>query len=170
MVNAWKKMSDFKADEALRGNLCALEALSIPKGSRPDPSTYLDADYIASHLAKFDDGAVRFTKQSSIDKYGTLRSKEAFTIPISEFDNLFAETGGDLAQIQTKLGLNAGDLTGDDAVIAWVKKSDLGEVKIPSGNEGGVIDEFWIPGGKTSGGISEAIIDLSNPNLPYTTL
>jgi hypothetical protein len=40
----------------------------------------------------------------------------------------------------------------------------------PSGKEGGVIDKFWIPGGKTSGGISEGIIDLSNPNLPYTEL
>ena len=170
LVDSWKKMDNLGADEALRKNPKALDALNKPKGSRPDPSTYLDKDYIDNHLAKFDDGAVRFTKQSSIDKYGTLGSKEAFTMPKSEFDDLFAETGGDLAQIETKLGLNAGDLTGDDAVIAWVKKTDLGEVKIPSGNEGGVIDEFWIPGGKTSGGVSEAIIDLSNPNLPYTPL
>jgi hypothetical protein len=34
-------------------------------------------------------------------------------------------------------------------------------------NEGGVIDKFWIPGGKTSGGYSEGIMDLSNKNIPH---
>ncbi|MDO5969242.1 hypothetical protein Q4Q35_05425 [Flavivirga aquimarina] len=146
------------------------EILGIPKGSRPNPNTYLDPQYISNHLAKFDDGAVRFTKQSNIDTYGTLGPNDAFTMPKSEYDNLIAETGGDLAQIETKLGLNPGDLTGDDAVIAWIEKNDFGEVKIPSGNESGVIDEFWQPGGITSGGVPEGIIDLSDPNLPYTKL
>lgn len=30
-------------------------------------------------------------------------------------------------------------------------------------------NENWIPGRLTSGEISEAILDLSNPSLPYTT-
>ena len=29
---------------------------------------------------------------------------------------------------------------------------------MPSGNEGGAND-FWVPGGKTSGGVPEAVID-----------
>ncbi|MEQ9303078.1 MAG: hypothetical protein RJQ14_04115 [Marinoscillum sp.] len=33
-------------------------------------------------------------------------------MPKSEFDVLVAETGGNLAQIETKLGLNAGDTQG----------------------------------------------------------
>ena len=37
------------------------------------------------------------------------------------------------------------------------------------GNEGGVIDEFWIPGGKTSGGVSEGVVDLSNPDISFET-
>ncbi|NJM24268.1 MAG: hypothetical protein HC859_00730 [Bacteroidia bacterium] len=164
-----EKMDDLGADEALRRNPGALEALNDPKGSRPDPSEYLSQNYIDNHIAKFDDGAVRFTTQSKIDQYGTLGNKEAFTMTKSEFDDIVNETGGDLAQIEQRLGLNPGDLTGDDAVIAWVKKQDLGEVKMPSGNEGGVIEEFWIPGGKTSGGVSEGVVDLSNSNIPFET-
>ncbi|MEQ9307734.1 MAG: hypothetical protein RJQ14_27740, partial [Marinoscillum sp.] len=141
--------------------------LNMSKGSRPDPTTYLNADYINGHLAKFDEGAVRFTTQSRINRYNSLGNKEAFTMPKSEFDELLTATGGDLNQIERKLGLNSGDLTGDDVVIAWIRKADISEIKIPSGNEGGVIDEFWIPGGKTSGGITEGIIDLSNPDILF---
>ncbi|MEM0938400.1 MAG: hypothetical protein AAF600_08495 [Bacteroidota bacterium] len=167
LIDAWKKMEDLRADEALRRNPGALDALSKPKRSRPDPSEYLEPGYLSAHRAKFDDGAVRFTTQSNIDKYKTLGGNEAFTMPKSEFDDLIAETGGDLAQIEQRLGLNPGDLTGDDAVIAWIQKKDMGEVKMPSGNEDGVIDEFWIPGGKTSGGVSEGIVDLSNPDILF---
>lgn len=170
LVDAWKKMDNLGADDAIRKNPGALDALAKKDAGEvvPDPSTYLDADYIANHLAKFDDGAVRFTTQSKIDNYGTLGGDEAFTMPKSEFDDLIVETGGDLAQVEQKLGLDAGELTGDNAVIAWVKKEDMGEVKMPSGNEGGANDQ-WIPGGKTSGGVSEGVSDLSNPDLDYDT-
>lgn len=36
---------------------------------------------------------------------------------------------------------------------------------MPTGNEVGANSE-WIPGGKTAGGLSEGILDLSNPNIP----
>jgi len=167
-VKAWKNMLDANVPTSLRTNIGALEALSLPKGSRPNPNTYLDAGYISNHLGKFDDGAVRFTTQSNIDNYGTLGPAEAFTMPKSEFDDLIAQTGGDLSQIESVLGLDAGMLTNGDAVIAWVKKEDFSGLKMPSGNEGGA-NANWIPGGVTSGGVSEAVLDLSNPNLPYRT-
>ena len=144
--------------------------ITNPQGSRPDAETYLTREYIAEHLAKFDDGVVRFTTQSKINKFKTLGNDEAFAMPKKEYDQLFEETLGDLSQIERKLGLNPGDLSGDDAVVAWVKKQNLSEIKIPTGNEDGVIDEFWILGGKTSGGVTEGIVNLSNPNLPYTKL
>jgi hypothetical protein len=142
------------------------DILSAAKGSRPLPETYLKADYIQQHLAKFDDGVVRFTTKSKMQEYGTLGSKEAFIIPKSEYDKLLRETDNNLALIEKKLGLNQGDLTNDDAVIAFIKRADIGEIKIPSGNEGGVIQELWLPGGKTAGGYSEAIVDLSK-NVPH---
>jgi hypothetical protein len=58
-------------------------------------------------------------------------------------------------------------LTGNNAVIAWIKKEDFKEIRIPSGNEGGADPDLWIPGGKTAnGGVSEAVMDLSDPNIP----
>lgn len=106
----------------LRRNVGALEAHSLPKGSRPNPNTYLDAGYISKHLGKFDDGAVRFTTQRNINNYGTLGPASAFTMPKSEFDDLITQTGGNLSQIENVLGFDGGMLTNGDAVIAWVKK------------------------------------------------
>jgi hypothetical protein len=143
------------------------DILSATKGSRPAPETYLRADYIAEQLAKFDDGIVRFTTKSKINQYGTLGSNEAFVIPASEYNKLRIETGNNLSVIEQRLGLNPGDLTNDDVVIAFIKRADIGEIKIPSGNEGGAIPGLWLPGGKTAGGYSEAIVDLSNKNIPY---
>ena len=56
LVDAWRKMDNLGVDDAIRRNPGALDALSKPKGYRPDPSEYLDADYIQNHLSKFDDG------------------------------------------------------------------------------------------------------------------
>ena len=47
-----------------------LEVVNIPKGSRPNPSTYLDPSYITKHLAKFKDGASRIVKKSDFDEFG----------------------------------------------------------------------------------------------------
>jgi len=153
-------MDDLGADEALRKNPGALDALSKPKGSRPDPSTYLDANYIANHLAKFDDGAVRFTSRNAFDNYGTLGPDGGFTLPKSELDRLLNETGGNMRGVEKKLGWDNGYLDGDDTMIVLIVKQNLDGLRMPSGNEGAVND-FWIPGGKTSGGVSEAVMDFS---------
>jgi hypothetical protein len=169
LVDAWKKMDNLGADDALRQNTGALEVLDLKaKGELdkiPNPSEYLDADYIENHLSKFDDGAVRFTS----DKYPTLGTDEAFVMPKSEFDELMTKTGGDLSLIEKELALKEGTLTGDNAVIAWIKKEDFSDIKMPSGREAGANPDLWIPGGKTAnGGWSEAVMDLSNPDIPKT--
>jgi hypothetical protein len=155
------------SNDAFLSGKTSEEILSATIGSRPAPETYLRADYIAEQLAKFDDGIVRFTTKSKINQYGTLGSNEAFVIPASEYNKLRIETGNNLSVIEQRLGLNPGDLTNDDVVIAFIKRVDIGEIKIPSGNEGGAIPGLWLPGGKTAGGYSEAIVDLSNKNIPY---
>jgi hypothetical protein len=165
LVEAWKKMDNLGADDVLRRNTGALEALNTPKGSRPDPNTYLSQKYIDDHLKKFDDGAVRFTT----DKYPTLGTDEAFVMPKSEFDKLMTKTGGDLSLIEKELALKEGTLTGDNAVIAWIKKEDFSDIRMSSGRETGANPDLWIPGGKTAnGGWSEAVMDLSNPNISKT--
>ena len=169
LVDAWKKMDDLGADEALRKNLGALEALSKPKGSRLAPRTYLDADYIANHLSKFDDGAIRFTSRKFLGDYGTLGPDGGFVMPKSEFDKLLKETNGDLRKIEKKLGLKEGYLDNDDTMIALIEKKDLKDIRMPTGNEGGADPELWIPGGKTSGGVSEAVMDFSG-KPPYTEI
>ncbi|MEX1192581.1 MAG: hypothetical protein WEA99_11450, partial [Brumimicrobium sp.] len=134
-------------------------------GNWPEPIEYLDQNYIDAHLAKFDEGAIRFTT----DAYPTLGTKEAFVMPKSEFDDLMGATGGDLSLIEKELALQEGKLTGNNAVIAWIKKEDISDIKIPSGNENGADVDFWIPGGKTAnGGWSEAVMNLSDQNIPKT--
>lgn len=110
---------------------------------------------------------VRFTTQKNIDDFGSIGSSSAFAIPKKEFDELLRKTNNNFSEVEEALGLFPGTLTNGDAVIAWVKKEDLGAVNLPSGNERGANDN-WLPGGITSGGISEGVVNLSSPALPYT--
>ncbi len=46
------------------------KVLDLPKGSRPNPSTYLDQKYIDEHLAKFNDGASYLVPKDALDRFG----------------------------------------------------------------------------------------------------
>ncbi|WP_318840425.1 hemagglutinin repeat-containing protein [Pectobacterium polaris] len=140
------------------------EIVNIPKGQRPDPSTYMSKAEMDAHLAKFEDGAVRFTSMSDVKKYGTLGPDNGFVMPKSEFDKLIKESSGNLRIIEKRLGLESGYLGNSNTGAFYIKRQDLKNLKIPSGNESGA-NQFWLPGGKTSGGISEAVMDFSHkPN------
>ena len=136
------------------------EVLSVPKGARPDPSTYMTKAQIDEHLALFDEGAVRFTNRSTAQKYGTLGPDGAFVMPKSEFDRVMTETGGDLRQIEKRLGLDEGQLSNADTMVVEIARKDLDGLRVPSGNESGVNDK-WLPGGYTSGNVPEAVMDFS---------
>lgn len=41
LINAWKKLDELGADDAIRQNPGAIRALNLPKNQRPDPSNYL---------------------------------------------------------------------------------------------------------------------------------
>jgi hypothetical protein len=137
------------------------EIVATPKGQRPSPSSYMSDADIAAHLKPFQEsGAVRFTSKSGVDKYGTLGpANGTFTIPRSELDRVLKETGGDLAQVERKLGLDAGTLSNGDTLIAFIKPGDLNNLRVPSGNEAGS-NTYWVPGGRTSGGVPEATVDV----------
>lgn len=146
------------------------EVRTMPKGSRPDPSTYLPARFVDEHLSAFrESGAVRFYSGSSFDKYGTLGPPGGtYAIPRSQFDDVMARTGGDLGKVETELGLEPGALTDGSTRVAYVKPDDLDNLRMPSGNEAGA-NSNWLPGGYTSGGVPEAAIDVP-PGTPFTPI
>ncbi len=137
-----------------------------PNLSRPDPSSYLSPSYIANWNSKWDDGAVRFSNIESVEEYGTIGSKEAFVIPKSEYDNLMKKTGGDLSEVEVKLSLPKGYLTGGKVGTYHIKPQSTTNVKMPSGNERGANTQ-WLIGGKTANGLQEGILDLTNGNIQF---
>ena len=157
LIDAWKALIKFPV---LRRNVGALRAKASPKGSRPDPVTYLGTDYVAEHLGRFEDGVVRFGSRKALAQYGTLGPDGGFVMSKLELDDLLDEAKGDLRIIESRLGLDQGYLDGDDVMVILIEDPKPFNLRMPDGNEGGA-NEYWIPGGKTSGGVSEAVMDFS---------
>ncbi|MDZ3991659.1 DUF6861 domain-containing protein [Pseudomonas sp. Teo4] len=135
------------------------DILAIAKGERPDPTTYLDPDYVAQHLAQFDNGASRFMTQTNLEKYGIAqRDGTSFIMPGHEASELFANTAGDKRALEKALGLPDDFLETNTLVRVDIPDPRQLNLRIPSGNEAGA-NEFWIPGGKLPDGNSEAVID-----------
>ncbi|MBF0315822.1 MAG: pre-toxin TG domain-containing protein [Oligoflexia bacterium] len=136
------------------------EILNIPKGSRPLPETYLPKEYIESHLAKFDNGASRFSRKADLERYGPAQiDGTAFVLTKTDADKIIASAKGDKRALETALGHPVGYLDKNEVVRVDIPKPLDYNLRIPSGNEAGV-NELWIPGGQLSDGYSEAIIDL----------
>lgn len=146
------------------------QIVATPKGSRPDPSTYMSQADIDAHLQPFrDTGAVRFTQRADFDQYNTIGPPgPTFAIPRSEFDAVMQRTGGDLGKVETELGLDPGTLTGGKTLIAYIKPENLNNLQMPNGNERGA-NPHWIPGGYTSGGVPEATIEVP-AGTPFTEI
>jgi hypothetical protein len=133
---------------------------AIPKGSRPDPHTYMSDAQIREQLSQFDAGATRFTTQGTLDKYGPAqRDGTSFVMPKSEADELLASTKGDNRALENALGLPNGLLDSQQLVRVDVPDPASLNLRIPSGNEAGANDQ-WIPGGKLPDGNLEAVVDL----------
>ena len=118
------------------------EIVNMPKGSRPDPTTYLSKEYIDAHLAKFNEGAsIIMTKEQYINYVkgnaviGIPTDNTQFVLPQNYCDKIASEVAGDIKYYEKALGFEAG------------------------------ANSHWIPGGKTDGGVPEAITDLI-PNTP----
>ena len=88
-------------------------------------------------------------------------------MPKSEFDDLVKQSGGDLSHIETRLGLDAGSLSNGEMVAVRIDPEDLSGLRIPSGNELGANNQ-WLPGGFTSGGAPEAVMDFDG--VPFGVL
>ncbi|MGQ0690308.1 MAG: RHS repeat domain-containing protein, partial [Limnobacter sp.] len=133
----------------------------IPKGSRPDPSSYLSESYIKAHLQQFDDGATRFMTESNLSKYGVgQRDGTAFVMTKGEADKLLEAAGGNARQMESALGLPHGFLEGNNLVRVDIPSPRELGLRIPSGNEAGA-NPLWIPGGKLPNGALEGVINVT---------
>lgn len=134
------------------------DILRMDKGTRPDPSTYLSPEYIAQHLEKFDQGAVRFMTPENLENYGIgQRDGTTFVMARGELDDLILRTGGDFGLMEEALGLPEGFFE-DGAVLIDIPNPSAHGLRVPSGNEAGANPQ-WIPGGELPTGFAEAVID-----------
>ncbi|MEO6115259.1 MAG: hypothetical protein ABIP33_02645 [Pseudolysinimonas sp.] len=142
--------------------------LAMAKGDRPDPASYLSPEYIAQHLAKFEDGGTRFTTQDRLHTNGIGQTDgTSFLLATSEVDELVRSTNGDPRLLEQALGLPEGQL-GRDAVRIDIPAPLNHGGRIPSGNEAGANDR-WDPSGLLPNGNSELVIDVAGmkPGVDY---
>lgn len=141
------------------------------KGSRPDPSTYLCQEYINAHLAQFDDGAsIIITKEQYInyvkgsDYIGIQSDGTQFVMPKNCCDEIADIANGDISIYEKNLGFDISYFEDSGGLVRIdIENIDGLNLRMPSGNEAGA-NSHWIPGGKTDGEVSEAILDLI-PNV-----
>ncbi|MDO4302237.1 MAG: hypothetical protein Q4D26_12745, partial [Clostridia bacterium] len=147
--------------------------LDMPKGTRPDPSSYLPKSYIDKHLAQFDDGATYLLSYDDYERFyrdtqyiarndGTL-----FCMPSNFVDEVKSTANGDLSKLDELLGYDNGFFENADTMVRIdiidPKKSNI---SIPNGNEVGA-NNNWLPGGYTSGGVPEGIVYNVPNNSSY---
>ncbi|MFS0895750.1 hypothetical protein [Microbacterium sp. 179-I 3D3 NHS] len=154
LQNAWRSDTDWTPNDIVNAG----------QGNRPNPESYLDADYIQQHLARFDDGASRIYFSDSLHTWGPGNRGSTFVFPTSELQTILDETGGDATQLAIRLGLDPGDFYDPHGnpwpvEIRHFEPSELENLRIPSGNEGGANPQ-WIPGGYLPAGLPEAVIDV----------
>ena len=140
--------------------------LKIPKGSRPNPKTYVNSEYLTKHFAEFDEGATviqtewAYTNYSEANGFvGVPDDNTLFAMPTKYADKVIQNSNGNINYIEEKLGFPKGYFKygGGLVRIDIEDLSDL-DLRLPSGNETGA-NSLWIPGGETSGGVPEAILN-----------
>jgi hypothetical protein len=143
------------------------QAVMLGGGSLP-PATYLTQDYIDMHKESFSDMASYLMTGKKHKLFIVDEKKESpnlgykgalYISTAAEIDRILAEAGGDIAQIELNLGIPAG---------AWQDEGGLWRVdlirpeehllRLPDGSEAAA-NEFWSPGGYTSGGTLEAVVN-----------
>jgi hypothetical protein len=156
LKDGWKKDSWYTPDRVVGSG----------KPNRPYPGEYLDNDYIEKHLDQFADGATRFYRADSLDRYGPGNNGTTFVFPTSEIDRIKSEASTP-QELGEMLGLGPDffvDGKGNpvDVVRADFSPGDLGNgnLRMPRGDEGGA-NAQWIPGGYLPEGIPEAVFNVN---------
>lgn len=139
--------------------------LSIKKGERPNPKTYLTRRYIAGHLNKFRKGGVSIVMSREsylkfVEPSETIgRDDGCFVMPKYVCDDIAKAANGNAAVFELALSFDVGYFSEHGGMVRvdvpFVNDLNL---RIPSGNEGGANSD-WLPGGYTKGGVPEAVCD-----------
>lgn len=80
-----------------------------------------------------------------------------FVIPKKFCDTVIKHANGDISIIERELGFPKGYFNDGGGLVRIDSDETIGiNLRLPSGNETGA-NSLWIPGGYTSGGISEAV-------------
>ena len=163
------------------GNTCLVEKyfrngasrqtiLSIPKGSRPDPATYLKRRCIRRHLKDFKAGASCIITKEAFDCHdGDSLGKadnSQFVMTKSEMDSVLIKSHGNLIRIENELGIPVNTWKNKILIRIDILKPKRLRLRMPSGNEAGV-NELWLPGGYLPTGYKEAVVDRI-PKGSYT--
>ncbi len=160
------KYLDEKGDEFARIENDVF-SVSKNKGSIPEPSSYLDADYIRKHVDKFkNEGAGFIVVKSWIEGGNPLNitlPPRKFVGLLSEMDAIIAKyktLGNDWTVLRDELNLGTStDLSSEE--IFYVKITgnySRFNYDIPNVNEVGAIIGEWVPGGYTKSGTTEAVL------------
>ena len=139
------------------------DIIKTPREQRPDPSTYLTKEYIDHHLSQFKSGVTKLQASLKRDTIGP--PEGTYVMPTSVVDDLLKRANGDVKLLEDFLGLERGTL-GDSPVRIDIANPQ--GLRMPTGNEMGA-NGNWLPGGYTTRGIPEAVIDQVQPGN-YTVM
>lgn len=135
------------------------DVVGAGNGNRPDPSEYLDADYIRDHLDQFSDGATRIYRTESLENYGPGNQGTTYVFPSDQLQNVMDQANSP-QELSAALGLPDDFFVGADVELRDFDPHELDGLQMPSGNEGGTDPDAWIPGGYLPSGIPEAVINI----------
>lgn len=146
---------------SFKPNMTKEHIAASQKGSRKDPSTYLDEAYLKRHTERFKKEGIasRVVLKSAHEKYGVGKpdkGKTEFVSTKTQIDQILKEANGDVYVIAKKLGIEPSDLKGTSLVRIDFKVTNE-NIAVATGNEFGT-NEKWIPGGLLPDGNIEAII------------
>ncbi len=132
-------------------------------GGKLAPEEYLDPTYIANHMAQFNGKASYVVTEQVYRDWIEGRAMVGrpdghFLSTAADIDDAFARAGGDPRKLEQILGFSSGHFGSTGVWRIDVLHPEALNMRLPSGVEAGA-NEFWIPGGKTSGGAMEVVSD-----------
>ncbi len=135
-------------------------------GRALDPKEYLEPSYINRHLGEFEgkasyfvpnDKYERFVEPDNIERLGWADGQ--FVSTPSKVDQALAKADGNIAIVEIEMGITEGSWQNKGGL--WridVHADGVENLRLPTGFENAA-NEFWHPGGFTSGNAIEGVVD-----------
>ena len=140
--------------------------INMRKEDRLEPHKYIDPKEIEAHLKIFEEeGIAKIISWEQLEnaknRYGGAIGPESGQYATSEviIEKAIKASDGDPRKLEKLLALDEGSL-GENPVV--IKPKKISFLEFPSGNEKGA-NSYWNPGGYTSGGIPEVVVNQFVP-------